>query len=135
MEVLTFMKAGRLLAAAGLAVVMLCSCAAAEYHKITAEEAKEILDEGGDNTVLLDVRTEEEFQENRIEGAVLLPDNEIGERALDELPDKNARILVYCRSGVRSKKAANELVEMGYKRVYDFGGILDWPYETVNSEN
>jgi len=82
--------------------------------------------------ILLDVRTEGEFVNEHIEGAILIPDNEIGERATDELPDKNALILIYCRSGRRSEAAARELVEMGYTNVYDFGGILDWPFETIS---
>ncbi len=102
-----------------------------EYMKITAEEAKEIM-EDVNAFILLDVRTEAEFKENRIDGAVLIPDNEIAERASEELPDKNARILVYCRTGRRSALAAKELINMGYNTVYDFGGIVDWPFETVS---
>ena len=81
--------------------------------------------------ILLDVRTAEEFREIRIAGAVLIPDNEIRGRAAAELSDKNAVILVYCRSGRRSANAAYELIGMGYKNVYDFGGIIDWPYSTI----
>ncbi len=103
----------------------------AEYRKITAEQAKAIID-GGEDYILLDVRTVEEWTENRIEGALLIPDYEISERAEDELPDKSASILIYCRSGRRSADAANTLVDMGYINVYDFGGISDWPYETVS---
>ena len=80
--------------------------------------------------ILLDVRTTGEFNERHIEGAVLIPDNEISDRAAEELPDKNILILVYCRSGRRSEAAARELVDMGYTNVYDFGGIIDWPFET-----
>jgi rhodanese-related sulfurtransferase len=100
-----------------------------EYLKISAEEAKAMLDVNAD-AVLLDVRTEEEFTERHIPGAVLLPDYEITAKAADMLPDKNALILIYCRTGRRSANAANELIEMGYTNVYDFGGINDWPFET-----
>jgi len=100
------------------------------YQRITAEQAKEKMD-GGEPYILLDVRTEEEFKERRIDGAVLIPDGEMKTRAESELPDKGALILVYCRSGRRSANAAHELVEMGYANAYDFGGIIDWPYGTV----
>ena len=100
------------------------------YQKITAEQAKAKMDEG-EPYILLDVRTEEEFKEQRINGAVLISDGEIKTRAESELPDKGALILVYCRSGRRSANAAHELVEMGYANVYDFGGIIDWPYGTA----
>jgi rhodanese-related sulfurtransferase len=103
----------------------------AEYHKLSAEEAKKMID-SAKPPVILDVRTEEEFIEKRIDGAVLIPDTEIGVRAPGELPDKDTVILVYCRSGVRSEKASRELVQMGYSQVYDIGGIIDWPFETVS---
>ncbi len=99
--------------------------------KINAEEAKKMMEDGED-FILLDVRTEAEFSERRIEGAILIPDNEITEKAPQLLTDKGARILVYCRTGRRSALAANELVDMGYTSVYDFGGIVDWPYETIH---
>ena len=106
-------------------------CSKAVYHRITAEEAKKMMDESSD-FVLLDVRTESEFRESRIEGAILIPNTEIESRAKDELPNKKQLILVYCRSGNRSASAARALVEMGYTNVYDFGGIIDWPYGTVS---
>ena len=90
--------------------------------------------DSGEPYILLDVRTEEEYVAKRINGALLIPDTAISERATAELPDKFARILVYCRSGRRSARAANMLVRMGYKQVYDFGGINDWPYATVSGE-
>ena len=102
----------------------------AVYAKISAQHAKSMMDEGK-SYILLDVRTDAEYKEIRIEGAILIPDTEIKDRAESELPDKDALILVYCRSGRRSASAANELVSMGYSNVYDFGGILDWPYETT----
>lgn len=97
---------------------------------ITAEEAKKIMDTESEY-VILDVRTEEEFAQGHIPGAILIPDYEIREEAENSLPDKDALILVYCRSGRRSKNAAQILAELGYTNIREFGGILDWPYETV----
>lgn len=101
-----------------------------EVMTITAQQAKEVMDSGRE-IVILDVRTPEEFSEGHIKGAVLLPDYEIEESAKNILPNKDAEILVYCRSGRRSKIAANALVSMGYTNVSDFGGIIDWNYEIV----
>ncbi len=101
-----------------------------EYSKITAKEAKEMMDQDSAITVL-DVRTEEEYNTGHIEGAILIPDTEILEKAEEILTDKSATILVYCRSGRRSALAAANLVELGYSKVYDFGGIIDWEYDTV----
>ncbi|MDR0494899.1 MAG: rhodanese-like domain-containing protein [Treponema sp.] len=103
----------------------------AVYHKISAEEAYKIITEQPDYT-LLDVRTDAEYKVQRIAGALLIPDYEIEDRAEKELPDKNRIILVYCRSGRRSETAARALVRMGYVNVYDFGGIMQWPYDTVS---
>jgi rhodanese-related sulfurtransferase len=100
-------------------------------QKISAEEARELMT-GGAVWTLLDVRTTEEFAEAHIAGAVLLPDYEIWERARAVVKDKDAPVLVYCLSGGRSDVAARTLVDMGYTKVYDMGGIIDWPYETVN---
>jgi len=100
-----------------------------EYQKITAEEAKKIMD-GKDPYILLDVRTEAEYKEQHIPGAVLLPSEEIKSKAASQLPDKDAIILIYCRSGNRSAQAAKILIDLGYTRVYDFGGIINWPYES-----
>lgn len=100
------------------------------YNKITAEEAKGIIDTE-DNIIILDVRTQEEFDEGHIENAVLLPNTEIAERIEEIIPDKETKILVYCRSGNRSKSASMEMIEMGYMNVYDFGGIIDWDYDIV----
>jgi len=101
----------------------------AEYRKISAEKAKEMMDEG--EPIVLDVRELTEYNEGHIEGALLLPYTEISAKAEAELPDKDEIILVYCRSGRRSEIAAKELMKLGYTKVYDFGGINDWPYETV----
>ena len=103
----------------------------AEYKKITPQEANDIM-QSSEDFILLDVRTEEEYKEIRIDGSILIPDTEISTRAESELKDKNAIVLVYCRSGKRSEKASKELIDLGYTNVYDFGGIMDWPYETIN---
>ena len=100
------------------------------YEQITPQEAKTIMDTESEY-IIIDARTEEEFAEGHIENAILIPEYEIAERAEKELPDKDALILVYCRSGRRSKIASEELVKLGYTNVKEFGGIIDWPYETV----
>ena len=79
--------------------------------------------------VILDVRTQEEFDAGHIPGAILIPNTEIANRAEQELPDKDQLLLVYCRSGNRSKQASQILVELGYTHIREFGGINDWPYE------
>ncbi len=101
----------------------------AVYLNITAEEAKKIMDEGCDY-VILDVRTAEEFAVGHVPGAILIPYDEINAQAEEMLPDKDRLILVYCRSGRRSKIAAESLLALGYKNIKEFGGIIDWPYET-----
>ena len=100
------------------------------YKKISSKEAKEMMD-GDSDTIILDVRSQEEYDSGHIEGALLIPDGQISEKADSILTDKDATILVYCRSGRRSLAASKELVELGYTNIYDFGGIIDWPYETV----
>lgn len=100
------------------------------YRTIGPEEARDMMRQNQEY-ILLDVRTQEEYDEAHIAGAVLLPDYQIAENAAAQLPDKEAVILVYCRSGRRSAAAAQMLAAMGYANVYDFGGILDWPYDTV----
>ena len=103
---------------------------ASTYEQITAEQAKTIMDTEKDY-VIIDARTEDEFAEGHIENAILIPEYEIANRAEKELPDKDTLILVYCRSGRRSKIASEELVKLGYTNVKEFGGIIDWPYEVV----
>ena len=103
---------------------------ASTYEQITAKEAKTIMDTEKDY-VIIDARTEEEFAEGHIKNAILIPEYEIAERAEKELLDKEQLILVYCRSGRRSKIASEELVKLGYTNVKEFGGIIDWPYEVV----
>ena len=100
------------------------------YEQITAEQAKTIMDTEKEY-VIIDARTEEEFAEGHIENAILIPEYEIKDRAEKELPDKDQLILIYCRSGRRSKIASDEIVKLGYTNVKEFGGIIDWPYETV----
>lgn len=100
------------------------------YEQISGEEAKKIID-SETGYIIIDARTQEEFDEGHIENAILIPEYEISERAEKELPVKNQLILVYCRSGRRSKIAAQALVELGYTNVKEFGGIIDWKYEIV----
>jgi phage shock protein E len=104
--------------------------AVAEYRKISAEEAKAMMD-SGEAVIVLDVREQSEYDAGHISGAVLLPVGSIAEKAAETLPDKNAVLLVYCRSGNRSKTASETLLGLGYTQVYDFGGIIDWPYDVV----
>ena len=102
----------------------------ASYEQISGAEAKALMDsESG--YIIIDARTQEEYDQGHIPGAILIPEYEIADRAEKELPDKNQLILVYCRSGRRSKIAAQELVKLGYANVKEFGGIIDWKYETV----
>jgi len=100
--------------------------------KISAAQAKDIMDKGEPYT-LVDVRTVGEFNERHIKGAILIPVDEIESRAEKELPDRDAVILVYCRSGVRSARAAQSLAGMGYTNVYDMGGIMNWPYDRARN--
>ena len=102
----------------------------ATYEQISPQQAKEIMDTEQEY-IIIDARTEEEFAEGHIENAILIPEYEIKDRAEKELPDKDALILVYCRSGRRSKIASEELVKLGYTNVKEFGGIIHWPYEIV----
>ena len=101
----------------------------ASYVNITAQEAKKLMDRE-EGYVILDVRTEEEYAQGHIPGAILIPDYEIETKAEEILTEKDQMILVYCRSGRRSKNAALVLVELGYTDIREFGGIIDWPYET-----
>ena len=100
----------------------------AAYMNITAQEAKIIMD-SQEGFVILDVREQYEYDESHIPGAVLLPLGQVEEKAQEVLPDKEQLILVYCRSGRRSKQAAEALVKLGYTNIKEFGGIIDWPYE------
>ena len=110
-------------------VLLLTACAqAASYEQITQEEAKQIMD-NTNGYILLDTRTREEYDQSHIPGALLIPHTEIAQRAEEALPDKDQVILVYCRSGNRSKQASAALAELGYTNVKEFGGIITWPYE------
>ena len=118
-----------------LAMLLLTGCGQnnestreAVYVNITAPQAKEIMDsQTGD--IILDTRTKEEYDESHIPGAILIPYDEILEKAESILTDKDQLILVYCRSGRRSKLASEDLVKLGYTNIKEFGGIIDWPYE------
>ena len=118
-----------------LAVMMLTACGqdkennqGAVYVNITAEEAKQIMD-SEEGYIILDVRTQEEYNQGHIPGAIVISHEEIEEKAEQVLTDKDQLILVYCRSGRRSKIAAEALAELGYTNIKEFGGIIDWPYE------
>lgn len=100
------------------------------YEMISQDEAKRLIDTEKDY-IILDVRTDEEFADGHIENAILIPDYEISQKAESILKNKNQLILVYCRSGRRSKNAASELAALGYTNVKEFGGIIDWKYGTV----
>ncbi len=103
-----------------------------EYKSLTPEEAKEMME--NEDVIVVDVRTEEEFRQGHIEGAILIPDYDLDKLAAEKLPDKEATILLYCRSGNRSQLSAHLLNGMGYQNVYDFGGIIDWRYGEVQGE-
>ena len=118
-----------------LAVMLLTACGKdkendreAVYMNITAEEAKQIMDRE-EGYIILDVRTQEEYDQGHIPGAIVISHEEIAERAEEVLTDKDQLILVYCRSGRRSKLASEAMVELGYTNIKEFGGIIDWPYE------
>ena len=118
-----------------LAVMILTACGqdkendrGAVYVNITAEEAKQIMDTE-EGYIILDARTQEEYDQGHIPGAIVISHEEIAEKSEDVLTDKDQLILVYCRSGRRSKIAAEALVELGYTNIKEFGGIIDWTYE------
>ena len=118
-----------------LAVMMLSACGqdkennqGAVYMNITAEEAKQIMD-NEEGYIILDVREQDEYDAGHIPGAIVISHEEIEEKAENVLTDKDQLILVYCRSGRRSKIAAEALAELGYTNIKEFGGIIDWPYE------
>lgn len=99
------------------------------YQLITGNQIKERMD-AGETIMIVDVRTKEEFDAGHIPGAILIPNETIGASEPSELPNKDAVIVVYCRSGRRSMESANKLLKLGYKNIYDLGGIGNWPYET-----
>ena len=103
------------------------SGSSASYQQVNAETAKELMDTE-DDCVILDVRTQAEYDESHIPGAIPIPHDTVATAAEDALPDKGQLILVYCRSGNRSKQASQTLVDLGYTNVVEFGGINSWPY-------
>ena len=103
------------------------------YRQITAAEAVSLM-ETEENYIILDVRTQAEYEEKHIPKAVNIPNESIGTEEIPALPDKNQLILVYCRSGNRSKQASEKLAALGYTNIVEFGGINSWPGETVSGE-
>ena len=101
------------------------------YRRITMQEAVEMM-EKEENYIILDVRTHEEFAAGHIPGAIVIPNETIGTEDIPQLPDKDQLIMVYCRSGNRSKQASDKLVKLGYTNTVEFGGINSWPGETVS---
>ena len=118
-----------------LIMIFLAGCAApkaeASYRQISMDAAIAMMEEAS-GYVILDVRTSEEFAEKHIPNAINIPNEAIGTADIPELPDKDQLILVYCRSGNRSKQASQKLADMGYTNVVEFGGINSWPGETVS---
>lgn len=117
-----------------IGILILSGCSAPQnsdentaYHKIEAKEAKQMMEQ--QDVIIVDVRREDEYVKGHIPDAVLVPNETMKEEAETKLPDKEATYLVYCRSGNRSAQASKVLNELGYKNIYDFGGIQEWPYE------
>lgn len=116
-----------------LTTVLFVSCkdgTESGYMIISAQEGKDMLASDPD-ILLIDVRTKGEFEAGYIEGSINIPDVELESKIGEIVKDKNTTVILYCRSGNRSKQAALKMIDMGYKKVYDMGGILDWPYETT----
>ena len=111
------------------ALLMFTGCGSGGYQKISQKEAKEMMDTR--KVLVLDVREQSEYAGGHIPGAVLLPVGTIDEAAAAVIPEKDAAVLVYCRSGSRSKRAAKALAGLGYTGIYEFGGIMSWPYDIV----
>ena len=120
-----------------MALLLLAGCGAqseeSTYRQVNAEEAAAMMEEESDY-IILDVRTAQEYSEKHIPGAINIPNETIGTEDIPELPDKEQLILVYCRSGNRSKQASEKLVKLGYTNIVEFGGINDWTGETVSGE-
>ena len=118
-----------------LIMIFLAGCAApkaeASYRQISMDAAIAMMEEAS-GYVILDVRTSEEFAEKHIPNAINIPNETISTAEIPELPDKDQLVLVYCRSGNRSKQASQKLADMGYTNVVEFGGINSWPGETVS---
>ena len=105
----------------------------ATYQQITQEKAKEMM-QAEDGHIIVDVRRQDEYDSGHIPGAILIPNESIGTEQPKELPVLDQVILIYCRSGRRSKEASQKLADMGYTHIYEFGGIIDWTGEVVTSE-
>ena len=120
-----------------MALLLLAGCGAqseeSTYRQVNAEEADSMMEEET-GYIILDVRTAQEYSEKHIPGAINIPNETIGTEDIPELPDKEQLILVYCRSGNRSKQASEKLVKLGYTNIVEFGGINDWTGETVSGE-
>ena len=120
-----------------LMALLLAGCGAqseeSTYRQVNAEEAAIMMEEES-SYIILDVRTAEEYSEKHIPGAINIPNETIGTEDIPELPDKEQLILVYCRSGNRSKQASEKLVKLGYTNIVEFGGINDWTGEAVSGE-
>ena len=120
-----------------MALLLLAGCGAqseeSTYRQVNAEEADSMMEEES-GYIILDVRTAQEYSEKHIPGAINIPNETIGTEDIPELPDKEQLILVYCRSGNRSKQASEKLVKLGYTNIVEFGGINDWTGETVSGE-
>lgn len=100
-----------------------------KYKTISSIDAKKIIDT--EDVFILDVRTYEEYDESHIYNSILVPVDDIEIKIETIIPNKSKKILIYCRSGKRSKIAAEKMINLGYKNVFDFGGIIDWPFEIV----
>ena len=120
-----------------LLLLLLTGCGtqqtAISYQQVAADEAMTMMDENT-NYIILDVRTEKEYQQGQIKDAICVPNESIGSEPVAELPDKDQMIFVYCRSGNRSKQAAEKLAEQGYTNIIEFGGIKDWHGEVVSAD-
>ena len=120
-----------------IALLLLAGCGAksseATYRQITLEEAVTMMEEES-GYIILDVRTAQEYSEKHIPGAINVANESIGTEDIPELPDKDQLILVYCRSGNRSKQASEKLVKLGYTNIVEIGGINSWPGETVTGD-
>ena len=116
------------------AILLLTGCGgdkAPAYRQVTPAEAIRLMESEVD-FIVLDVRTQAEYNQGHIPGAICVPNETIGTEDIPQLPDKMQLILVYCRSGNRSKQAAQKLADQGYTNIVEFGGILNWPGEIVS---
>lgn len=120
----------KLLLAVGLFLLICiagCGKGSDLYEQISQEEAKRIMDTESDY-IIVDARTEAEYSEGHIDGAICIPNETINDTEPEQLPQKDQLVLIYCRSGRRSKEAAKKLAKLGYSNIKEFGGIITWPY-------